>query len=222
VDTLRVEIWSDVACPWCYIGKRRWERALEAFEDAAAIESVWRSFQLDPSIPNGVRRPHDETLATKYGASPEQVRAMNERVIGLAAAEGLHYDYGRYMSVNTVDAHRLAHLAAAHGLAGAMQERLFQGQLVEGEILDDPATLGRLAGEVGIPVDEAIAMLTSDAYAAEVRADGDTARRLGIRGVPCFVFERRFAVSGAQPAELLLEALRRADEDRAGGPPQAA
>lgn len=210
---LRVEIWSDVACPWCYIGKRRWERALAAADAPHEVETVWRSFQLDPWHPKGVRRPHAEALAQKLGVSPEQVRAMNERVVGLAAAEGLAYDFDRYMSVNTLDAHRVAHLARTHGLGAEMHERLFRAQLIEGEVLDDPDTLARLAAEVGVPVEDTRAVLASDACAADVEAEIDLGRALGVSGVPFFVFDRRFAVSGAQPSELLVEALRRARDE---------
>jgi predicted DsbA family dithiol-disulfide isomerase len=213
VDTLRVEIWSDVACPWCYIGKRRWERALEASDAADKVETTWRSFELDPTIPKGVRRPHDESLVRKYGASAEQIRAMNERVVALAAAEGLHYDFRRYVRVSTLDAHRVAHLARTHGLGAEMHERLFRAQLVEGEVLDDPETLARLAAEVGVPAEETRAMLATDGYLDDVRAEGQLGHALGATGVPFFVFGRRFAVSGAQPSELFAEALRRARDD---------
>jgi predicted DsbA family dithiol-disulfide isomerase len=213
VSTLQVEIWSDVACPWCYIGKRRWERALSASDAPDEVETVWRSFQLDPWHPKGRRQPHDEVLAVKYGASPEQVRAMNERVSSLAAAEGLAYDFGRYVSVNTLDAHRVAHFARTHGLGAEMHERLFRAQLVEGEVLDDPETLARLAAEVGVPADETMAMLASDAHVADVEAELDVGRALGATGVPFFVFDRRYAVSGAQPSELFAEAIRRAREE---------
>jgi predicted DsbA family dithiol-disulfide isomerase len=212
VETLIVEIWSDVACPWCYIGKRRWERALEAFDGSAAVETIWRSFQLDPTIPKGLRRPHDEALAEKYRATPEQVRAMNERVTSLAAAEGLEYDFERYVRVNTFDAHRLAHLARAHDLGPAMHERLFRGQFIDGEVLDDPDTLVRLAGEVGVPTDEADSMLGSGDYASDVQDESRMARALGVTGVPFFAFDRRFAISGAQPVDVFVEALRHAQE----------
>jgi predicted DsbA family dithiol-disulfide isomerase len=205
-----VEIWSDVACPWCYIGKRRFERALADFDGAEDVEVTWRSYQLDPTIPRGSRTPHDESLAAKFGATPDQVRVMNERVVTLAAEEGLEYHFERSITVNTFDAHRMTHLAAAHGLGAAIHERLFQAQFVEGEVLDDADTLVRLAGEVGVPADEARRAIETDAFASEVAEDIDEARRIGVSGVPFYVLDRRYGISGAQPTELFLEALRQA------------
>ena len=166
VARVKVEIWSDVVCPWCYIGKRRFERALEAFEGNDDVEVHWRAFQLNPEQPRGARTTHDEYLAAKLGATVDQVHQLNERVVSLAAAEGLAYDFDRYQVINTLDAHRVAYLGKAHGLEDAIQERLLRGQLVEGEVLDDVETLARLGSEVGIP-------------AAEVR---DVARRRRLRG----------------------------------------
>src|SRR5262249_37851703 len=149
--TVKVEIWSDVVCPWCYIGKRRFEGAVSRLDDPGSVEIVWRSFQLHPDQPRGRRRPHDEYLAERTGRSPGEVRAVNDRLTVLAAAEGLDYHFERYIVVNTLDAHRVAHLGAGQGVGDAIQERFLRAQLVEGEILDDPATLVRLASEVGVP-----------------------------------------------------------------------
>ena len=214
---MRVEIWSDVACPWCYIGMRRFERALEGFDGRDDVGVTWRSFQLDPTIPRGVRRNHDQSLADKLGATPEQVAAMNERVTALAAAEGLDYHFERYVTVNTFDAHRVEHLAKAHGRGPEMHERLFRGQFVDGEVLDDPDTLVRLAVEVGVPEDETRRVVASDAYAGEVADDIREAGELGISGVPFFVVDRRFGISGAQSSELIRSTLARA-RDEATGP----
>ncbi len=212
---MKVEIWSDVVCPWCYIGKRRFERALARFDGASDVEVTWRSFQLNPEHPKGVRQAHDTYLAAKIGTTMEHVRALNDRVIGLAAAEGLDYDFERYQVVNTWDAHRLTHLAKARGLGSELQERLLRAQLVEGEVLDDRDTLTRLATEVGLEADEARHVLGSDAYAGAVQDDLDDARRLGVNGVPFFVIDRRFGVSGAQETELFLRVL---DHARTQGP----
>jgi predicted DsbA family dithiol-disulfide isomerase len=215
---MKVEIWSDVVCPWCYIGKRRFERALDRFDGANEVEVTWRSFQLNPDHPKGVRLPHDEHLAAKLGRSMDEIRVLNERVIGLAAAEGLDYDFERYQVINTFDTHRLAHFGNARGLGDETQERLLRAQLVEGEVLDDLDTLVRLGAEVGLPADEARVVLESDAYAEDVRDDLNQARQLGINGVPCFVFDRRFAVSGAQESDLFLRALQQAGEQEPESP----
>jgi predicted DsbA family dithiol-disulfide isomerase len=219
---VKVEIWSDVVCPWCYIGKRRFERALTRFEGADAVDVIWRSFQLNPDHPPGARQSHDAYLAAKLGATLDQVRAMDDRVVALAAAEGLHYDFERYQVVNTFDAHRLTHLAKARALGAQIQERLLRAQLVEGEILDDVDTLVRLGVEVGLSPVEVRDVLGSDAYAHEVRADLSLAQGLGIRGVPFFAIDRRFGISGAQEVEHFVQVLEHARNEAAatGGPTQ--
>jgi predicted DsbA family dithiol-disulfide isomerase len=207
-----IEVWSDIVCPWCYIGKRRLESALADFEHADETTVVWRSFQLDPSYPKGRRQPVYEALAAKTGGSPAQVRAMTGQVAALAEKEGLTYDFDRAVMVNTFDAHRLTHLAAAHGLGGQMHERLMRAQLIEGGTLDDAETLVRLAAEVGVPADEARRTLDGDRYTQEVEEDIRQARLLGATGVPFFVLDRAYGVSGAQPVETFLSALRTAHE----------
>jgi predicted DsbA family dithiol-disulfide isomerase len=209
---VRVEVWSDVVCPWCYIGKRRLERALEGFEHAGEVEVEWRSFQLDPSHPKGVRQPVYESLAQKTGGSTAQVRAMTDRVKALGAEEGLEYDFENAISVNTFDAHRLTHLAKAHGLGAETHERLMRAQLIEGETLDDVETLVRLGAEVGVPADEARRVLAGDDHTRDVEEDIREARMLGANGVPFFVLDRTYGVSGAQPVEMFLSALRTAYE----------
>lgn len=210
---MNVEIWSDFVCPWCYIGKRRFETALAGFDGADDVEVVWRSFQLHPEQPKDARGPLEEALAAKFGATVEQVRAMNAQITDLAAAEGLAYDFARYNLVNTFDAHRLAHLAATHGLGAALHERFLRAQLVEGEMLDDPVTLIRLVAEIGVPETEARRVLDGDEYAAEVEEDARALRALGGNGVPFFVIDRRYGVSGAQPAEVFQRALQTAREN---------
>jgi predicted DsbA family dithiol-disulfide isomerase len=210
---MRVEVWSDVVCPWCYLGKRRLERALAGFEHAGEVEVVWRSFQLDPAHRKGLRQPVYETLAEKFGGTTAQARAMTERVKGLAAGEGLAYDFDRAVVVNTFDAHRLTHLAKAHGLGGAMHERLMHAHFVAGEILDDVDTLVRLAAEVGVPAEEAHRVLAGDEHAWDVERDIHQARMLGVNGAPFVALGRRYGVSGAQPVAAFLAALRTAYED---------
>jgi predicted DsbA family dithiol-disulfide isomerase len=211
---VKVEIWSDVVCPWCYIGKRRFESALSRFEHASDIEVEWRSFQLNPDQPKGSRERHDEALARKLGATLEQIHEMDARVTSLAAAEGLDYHFETYRVVNTFDAHRVMHLAKAQGLGTEAHERLLRAQLVEGEILEEAPTLVRLMTEIGVPATDTERVLATDAYADDVRADIALAAAFGANGVPFFVIDRRYGVSGAQPAELFLEALQTAYSER--------
>jgi predicted DsbA family dithiol-disulfide isomerase len=212
---MRVEIWSDVVCPWCYIGKRRFEKALARFDHADEVEVIWKSFQLDPSHPKGRREPVAEHLAAKYGVSIERARGMNDQVKAIAAEEGLAYDFDRYTMVNTFDAHRLTHLAKTHGLGAELHERFLRAQLIEGDVLEDADTLVRLAAEVGVPEIDARRVVQGDEYTAEVNADIDELRALGGSGVPFFVIDRRYGVSGAQPAELFLDALQTAWQETA-------
>ena len=215
---MKIEIWSDVVCPWCYIGKRRFERALAAFEGRDEAEVEWRSFQLNPDQPRGVAEDHDTHLARKLDASPEQIAEMNARLVALAAAEGLDYHFETYKVINTIDAHRVLHLAKSHGLGNEAHERLLRAQLVEGELLEDPATLGRLAGEIGVDAADTAEVLASDAFADSVAFDFAEATALGIHAVPFFVIDRTFGIPGAQSAEVLLSALRRV---RGDGPARA-
>lgn len=211
-----VEVWSDIVCPWCYLGKRRLERALRQFEHADEVEVVWRSYQLDPSHPKDRPEPVYESLAKKFGGSTAQLRAMTDRVKGLAAEEGLSYDFDRAIAVNTFDSHRIIHLAQSHGLGPQAHERLMRAHLVEGETLDT-ATLVRLVGELGVPADEARRVLDGAEFTAAVEDDIREARALGANGVPFFVLDRTYGVSGAQPVDVFLTALRTA-HDHAGAP----
>jgi predicted DsbA family dithiol-disulfide isomerase len=211
---LTVDVWSDIACPWCFIGKRRLEAALREFPHADEVDVHWRSFQLDPAAPR-VRdksMSHTERLAKKYGVSVERAKAMNDRLVGIAAEEGLAFDFERIQSGNTFDAHRLLHLAKQRGLQEALEERFMHGYLCEGAAIGDPATLLSLASDVGLDPDEVQSVLTGDLYTHEVRADVDAARELGVDGVPFFRIGR-YGVSGAQPAQLLLTGLQRAYDE---------
>jgi predicted DsbA family dithiol-disulfide isomerase len=217
---ITVEIWSDIVCPWCYIGKRRFEQALAAVPDEGVDEGVnvvWRSFQLDPDSPAQDERGVLESLAERRGLAVGQVRSMFDHVTEVAAGVGLKYDFDRVRSGNTFDAHRLLHFAAAHGRQGELKERLMHAHFIEGEPVGDPAVLARLAAEVGLDEGQARAALDEGAYTEAVGADLDTARALGVTGVPFFVFDRKFAVSGAQPVEVFARAFEVAREAAAGG-----
>jgi predicted DsbA family dithiol-disulfide isomerase len=210
---MKVEIWSDIACPWCYVGKRRFESALRQFEHAGAVEVVWRSFELDPDAPRSHAESQDEILAKKYGMPVERARAMNERMTGEAAKEGLDFHFDRVQVGNTFDAHRLVHLAAESGRAEPMKERLMRAYFTEGESVAEPDTLVRLGTEVGLDPDRVREVVASDAYASDVRADEERARAFGISGVPFFAIDERYGVSGAQTPDVLLGALRQAYEE---------
>jgi predicted DsbA family dithiol-disulfide isomerase len=204
---MEIEIWSDIACPWCYIGKRRLEAALETFEHRDEVTVTWRSFELDPDAPaerEGERAAH---LAAKYGVSVEEARAMEDRMAQAAAGDGIEMRFDRTRGANTFDAHRLIHLAAAHGRQDEAKERLLRAHFTEGEPVSDRDTLVRLAGEIGLPEREVREALASDRYADEVREDERTAARMGIGGVPFFVVDRAVGASGAHPPEALLKLL---------------
>ncbi len=207
MKSIQVEIWSDVVCPWCYIGKRRFESALAAFKHRDQVEVRWRSFQLDPDTPQTSEKTIVEMLAGKYGMSLERAAAANARVSTLAAQEGLEYHLEQARPENTLNAHRLIHLADKHGLQDAMKERLMRAYFTEGLRVGDIETLVRLACEVGLDAEEARTVLTGDTYADEVRADEREAQMLGITGVPFFVINEKYGISGAQPVEVFSKAL---------------
>jgi predicted DsbA family dithiol-disulfide isomerase len=212
---LTVDIWSDVVCPWCYIGKRRFEAALARFEHRDEVEVTWHSFELDPSAPAVPEGTTAERLAAKYGMTVDEAAQRQEEVAQLAAQDGLTYDLSGARGGNTFDAHRLIHLGATQGLGDQVTERLMSAYFSEREAIGDTETLGRLAVEAGLPQDEVRELLAGDRFAQEVRVDEDTAARLGIRGVPYFVLGRRYGLSGAQPADIILQALQQAwDEAR--------
>ena len=210
---MQVEVWSDVVCPWCYIGKRRLEAALEKFPHRDQVEVVWRSFQLDPSVPEGETHPTLPALAAKYGTSVEQMRANMAQVEQVAAGEGLQYFLADGVSGNTLLAHELLHLAAEHGKRNELKERLLRAYFVEGRPVFDVDSLVPLAVEVGLDEAEVREALTDRRYLAAVREDGATAQALGATGVPFFVVDRKYGAAGAQPAELLLQVLERAWAD---------
>jgi predicted DsbA family dithiol-disulfide isomerase len=211
---MQVEIWSDIACPWCYVGKRRFEAALAQFAHRDQVQVTWRAFELDPDAPHEREGERAARLAEKYGTTVERAREMEQNMTDTAAGEGLAFRFDIARSGNTFDAHRVVHLAAEHGLQDAMKERLMKAYLEEGELISDRDTLVRLGSEVGIPKDELIDTLASDRFAAEVRDEERTAFGFGISAVPTFVIDRQFGVSGAQPPELLLQMLERGWESR--------
>jgi len=209
-----IEIWSDIACPWCYVGKRRFEAALAEFEHRDDVAVTWRSFELDPTAP--AQRSVDSAthLAEKYGMSRDEALARQRSLAEVAAGDGLDMRADLARGGNTFDAHRLVQLAKANDMQDAMKERLMRAYHTEGETIGDTETLARLALEVGLPQDEVRDVLATDRYAIEVREDERTAMSLGISAVPFFVVDRRMGAAGAHPAEALGELLRRGWEAR--------
>jgi len=207
---MQVEIWSDVICPWCYIGKRRFETALADFAHRDDVQVIWRSFELDPNAPQQYPGTLEDRLARKYGVSPQEAAAMNARVTGVAAEVGLEYHLENARPGNTFDAHRLLHFAASRQLGDRATERIMHAYFSEALPVGDRAALARLAPEFGIAERDALAMLDSDAHADAVRADEARAAGFGISGVPFFVFDEKTGMSGAQPVEVFAEALQQA------------
>jgi predicted DsbA family dithiol-disulfide isomerase len=203
-----VDIWSDIACPWCYIGKRRFEAALKQFPNAEQVDVVWHSFELDPGAPALSNESTRDILAQKYGRTPAQAQEMLDSMTATAAQEGLEYHFETQKRANTFLAHQLLHLAAEHGVQDAMKERLLRAFFTEGAFLGDIGTLATLAAEVGLDAGEVKAALEAQMYAQAVRQDEAQAQAYGIQGVPFFVLGNKYGVSGAQPAEALLGALQ--------------
>jgi predicted DsbA family dithiol-disulfide isomerase len=213
--TMKVEIWSDVVCPWCYIGKRRFEAALARFAHADAVELTWRSFELDPSAPVVTDGAYVDRLAAKYGRSRAEAQTMLDTMTESAAGEGLDFRFDIARGGNTFDAHRVLHLAKDRGVQDAVKERFDRATFTEGAPVSDVDTLVSLAAEAGLDADETRAVLASDRYAGDVRADEAQAQAHGITGVPFFVVDGRYGVSGAQPAEAIAQVLEQAWAERA-------
>jgi predicted DsbA family dithiol-disulfide isomerase len=214
---MRVDIWSDVICPWCYLGKRRFESALSAFEYAPEVEIRWRSFELDPHAPAVREGDPTARLASKYGLSVEQARAAQDRLTALAAAEGLQYRLDRTRPGNTFDAHRLIHLAGERGIQDHVKERLLAAYLCDGQPIGDPDALVAVAASAGLDAVEVKELLAGRGYADEVRADEMEAREREISGVPFFLIDGAFGIPGAQESDTMLTILRRAWARREAG-----
>jgi predicted DsbA family dithiol-disulfide isomerase len=210
---MQVEIWSDVVCPWCYLGKRRFERALEAFDHRDDVTVTYRSFELDPSAAPGRTTPTIDLLSSKYGMTAQQAREAQQQMEQRAREDGLEFHMEGLQSGNTRDAHRLLHLAKARHRQPELMERLHRAYFSEQSSIFDPGSLTDLAAEVGLDRDEVDRVLAGDDYTDAVDADEATARTLGATGVPFFVIDRRYGISGAQPPEAILQTLDRAWAD---------
>ena len=204
---MQIEIWSDVICPWCYIGKRRLEQALLQLGQRENTNIIWRSFELDPNAPRLHPGKMDERLARKYGISPQQATEMIARVSGVAREVGLEYRLADALPGNTLAAHRLLHFAAAQQKGELAAECIMHAYFCESLPVGDHAALARLAPQFGIAESEVLAMLAGDDFSAAVRADEARAAELGITGVPFFVFDGKTGISGAQPVEVFIKIL---------------
>jgi predicted DsbA family dithiol-disulfide isomerase len=207
---MQVEIWSDMICPWCYIGKRRFEMALTNFAHHDQVNIIWRSFELDPNFPAQYSETLNTLLINKYGVSPEQAAAMNLRVTALAQKLGLAYHLEQARPGNTLDAHRLLHFSVSKKQANQAIETIMHGYFSETLAIGDRESLIKLAPTFGVSEAEARTVLESDQYVREVRADEAQAAQLGISGVPAFVIDGKIAVSGAQSVDEFSLALERA------------
>lgn len=206
---MKIEIWSDVMCPFCYIGKRNFEMALARFKDKEEVEIIWKSFQLDPTLPEVAQESQHDYLVKSKGMSPAQVESMLENVTRMAKRAGLDYHLDRSVMVNSFRAHRLIQLAKNEGLGDEAEERLLRAYFTEGLDIADTDTLTRLGKEIGLDEGDIQEALTDNRYAELIRNDIEEAQALGIRGVPFFVFDRKYGVSGAQPPEQFLQTLEK-------------
>ena len=204
---MKVEIWSDVVCPFCYVGKRKFEKALGEFAHRDDVQIEWKSFQLTPDfVPTPGESMH-AMLAKKKGVSEAEGRRMNDQMTMIAKEVGLNYNFDNTIPANTFLAHQLIHFAAHQGQQATMKERLFAAYYLEGRDLNELDTLLNLTAELGLDTDAARQALEAGTYANEVRRDEYEAQQIGVRGVPFFVFEDKYAVSGAQPSEVFAEVL---------------
>jgi predicted DsbA family dithiol-disulfide isomerase len=216
-ESIKIEVWSDIACPWCYIGKRRLEAGIAAYAGDPTrppVEVEYHSFQLSPDMPADFEGSVTDYLVRAKRLSESQVRAMLDRVTGIALEEGLHYHFGAVRHTNTMKAHQLLHYAKAHGVQAEAKERLLRAYFVEGRHVGRPEDLADLAAEIGLDRDEALRSLLDDQYLGAVDADQRLAAQYGIQAVPFFVIDGRYGVSGAQPAEVFAEALAKVAGER--------
>jgi predicted DsbA family dithiol-disulfide isomerase len=215
---MKIEVWSDFVCPFCYIGKRRLETALNNFEHKDEVELVFKSFELDPSAKKKYGENINELIAQKYGITVEKAKESNDQLVEQAKAVGLKYNFDDLIPTNSFDAHRLAHYAKSEGKMNELAERIFKGYFVDSLNISDDKVLAALAGEVGLDSEKALRILESDQYSAEVRNDEESASKFRVGGVPYFVFDNKYAVSGAQPTDLFLDVLNKVKKEELSSP----
>ncbi|BAF55481.1 DsbA family oxidoreductase [Corynebacterium glutamicum] len=216
---MKIEVWSDIMCPFCYIGKKRLDDALSTFDQAGRIEVEYKSFELMPGLETHPLRSDIEYLADAKGMSLEQARQMNGQVQAMAQATGLEMNPDETIAANTINAHRLTHFAKAHGKQQEVAQELFKAHFVDGKNVDDLDVLVSIAAEVGLDASAAREALESDAYTNEVQQDVYEARQLGVQGVPFFVFDRKYAINGAQQEEVFTGTVEKAFEEWAAENP---
>jgi predicted DsbA family dithiol-disulfide isomerase len=208
-NKMKVEIWSDIMCPFCYIGKRKFETALAQFPHKDKVELVWKSFQLSPEMKTEPNITIHQFLADHKGMSLEQAKGMNDQVTQLAKQVGLTFDFNKSIVANSFNAHRFAHFAKQYGKQNEAEETLFRSYFTDGKNIDDYPTLIQLGAEIGLDTTALKIALENGSYADDVRKDIYEAQQVGVRGVPFFVFDRKVAVSGAQDSKTFLEALEK-------------
>ena len=211
---MKVEIWSDIVCPFCYIGKRKFEQALQQFDGKENVIIEWRSFQLDPAMEYVAGQSVHEYLGRRKGGTTADGKQMNDNMAAIAKEVGLEYDFENAIINNTLDAHRLLHLSKKAGLQNEMKERLFAAYYTQGKNIGDLETLIELGTEVGLDATEIRTTLESNLYANEVEQDQMVAQQIGATGVPFFVFDNKYAVSGAQPTEVFKQVLDKIKEEQ--------
>jgi protein disulfide-isomerase len=208
-NKMQVEIWSDVMCPFCYIGKRKFEAALAQFADKGNIQLLWKSFQLSPDMVTDSTKNINQFLAEHKGISLQDAKRMNEQVTRMAEQVGLVYNFDRSVVANSFNAHRFSHFAKHYGKQNEAEEKLFNAYFTDGKNIDDYPTLIQLGAEIGLDTAALKTVLENGTYADDVRADIYEAQQVGVRGVPFFLFNRKYAVSGAQDSQAFLQALEK-------------
>lgn len=210
---MKVEIWSDYQCPFCYIGKRRFEKALSRFGAREEVEVIYRSFELDPSASREIQMNMHDMLAVKYGITAEQAKAQTDSMAAQGKAEGLELQFDKVKLTNSFDAHRLMHFASSKGKQTEINDALFQAYFTDSKHIGDQETLADVGAGIGLDRAEVMSMLAGNAYADEVRRDEQQGSRLGITGVPFFVINEKYGISGAQPEEAFLRTLEKIREE---------
>ena len=211
---MKVEIWSDVVCPFCYIGKRHFEEALNQLNESDQIEVIWKSFQLDPTTESRPGVAVIDDLAERKGWTREYAQQAQSQVVNMAKAAGLEYNFEKAVVANTFNAHRVLQLAKTKGLGGPMKEALLKAYFTSGHNIDDWNTLAALASEIGCNENDVLALASNTDFEDQVNADIQEAQTLGVRGVPFFVIDRKYGISGAQPAASIHDALIQALAER--------